>query len=217
MELSGNEGVRRLVGGVGGSCPTLTDPAGRRPETGTGELRRWPATRGAVARRRAWRRRRRGGGGNSARAAAAGTEGAAVEQGEPGEAPAGAGGRSRCGWRRRLWHPGRRQGPGASERRRRHGSQATVVAASRGPSLGHAGRRGGDGSGVTWRPRSGWAWWRFCPARADIVQRRRDGILRVLGEEDPGFSGRGLFIDVEGARKLQMRCGLRPRDHDRTI
>ena len=27
----------------------------------------------------------------------------------------------------------------------------------------------------------------------------------------------GIFMEVGGARKLQMRCGFRPRDRDRTL
>ena len=51
----------------------------------------------------------------------------------------------------------------------------------------------------------------------DASGRARGGIFRVRGEMDPGLKWRGLFIEVEGARRVQMRCGLRPRDHDRTL
>ena len=41
------------------------------------------------------------------------------------------------------------------------------------------------------------------------VRRRRGDFL--------GFRGGSLYIEVEGARKLQMRCGLRPRDRDQML
>ena len=49
----------------------------------------------------------------------------------------------------------------------------------------------------------------------DASGRARGGIFRVRGEMDPGLKWRGLFIEVEGARKLQMRCSFQPRDRDR--
>ena len=42
------------------------------------------------------------------------------------------------------------------------------------------------------------------------------GFLGLGVEETPGFSWRDLYIEVGGVRRLQMRCGFRPRDRDRT-
>ena len=49
------------------------------------------------------------------------------------------------------------------------------------------------------------------------VRRGARRISRVRVGRDPGFSGRGLYIGIEGARRVQMRCGFRPRDHDRML
>ena len=48
-----------------------------------------------------------------------------------------------------------------------------------------------------------------CPAA------RREVRSRVSGK-DPKTKKKDLFIEVEGARRVQMRCGFRPRDRDRT-
>ena len=59
-------------------------------------------------------------------------------------------------------------------------------------------------------------WWRCVRQPAD-VSGRAEREIRDSGSGDPGMKWRGLYIGVEGARKLQMRCGLRPRDRDRTV
>ena len=49
-----------------------------------------------------------------------------------------------------------------------------------------------------------------------FVRWREGRDFRVRGEMDPRLKWRDLFIEVEGARRVQMRCGFRPRDRDRT-
>ena len=56
---------------------------------------------------------------------------------------------------------------------------------------------------------------RACPTGTDTS----DGggaIFRVRGGGDPGYFEGDLFIGIEGARRVQMRCGFRLRDRDRT-
>ena len=48
-----------------------------------------------------------------------------------------------------------------------------------------------------------------CPAGAR-------GFLGFRGEGEIRKTG-GLFIGIGGARRVQMRCGFRPRDRDRTL
>ena len=50
---------------------------------------------------------------------------------------------------------------------------------------------------------------RTCPAaEEEILGFRGGGEIRKTG---------GLFIGISGARRVQMRCGFRPRDRDRTL
>ena len=78
-------------------------------------------------------------------------------------------------------------------------------------SGGDVGSRAADESGgATWQQREENRHVRrrgICPAREE-----REG-SRVC----PRISGSALFIEVEGARKLPMECGFRPRDRDRTL
>ena len=41
--------------------------------------------------------------------------------------------------------------------------------------------------------------------------------FRARGRRDPGFEEGVLYIEVEGARKLQMRCSFRPCNRDQTL
>ena len=52
---------------------------------------------------------------------------------------------------------------------------------------------------------------------ADFV--RRGAVDEELGfrEEGEGDFLGVLYIEVEGARSVQMRCGFRPRNRDRTL
>ena len=54
---------------------------------------------------------------------------------------------------------------------------------------------------------------RTCPSVVLVSGARGEGETRVSS----GFRGRDLYIEVEGARKLQMRYGFRPRGRDRTL
>ena len=82
-----------------------------------------------------------------------------------------------------------------------------------------------DGAGLRRRGRRGDTWRervgaeaavdasgavRTCPVAAGMI-------FLGFGEEGPMDFGGGLFIDIEGARSIQMRCGFRPRDRDRTL
>ena len=49
-----------------------------------------------------------------------------------------------------------------------------------------------------------------CPAR-------RGAIFPRVWTRRSGISEEGLFIGIEGARRVQMRCGFRPRDRDRKL
>ena len=105
--------------------------------------------------------------------------------------------------------------------------------AARGREAGEPRSRagGGDRPGQEGRGWARWDWRRGAdgvtgggtrlvaamrPAGVGHVRRGAEGKFRVRDGGDPEFRGGGLFIEVEGARKLQMRCGLRPRDRDRT-
>ena len=41
-------------------------------------------------------------------------------------------------------------------------------------------------------------------------------IFRVRGRMNREFRRGVVYIGIEGARRVQMRCGFRPRDRDRT-
>ena len=49
------------------------------------------------------------------------------------------------------------------------------------------------------------------------VRRRREELDLGLGGEEPWISEGGVYIGISGARRVQMRCGFRPRDRDRTL
>ena len=80
----------------------------------------------------------------------------------------------------------------------------------RGPLLGLPGRRWVRDAAATWRlaTAAGGGGGR-CPER-------QIWDFRVSGEEEIR-KRRGLFIGIEGARRVQMRCVFRPRDRDRTL
>ena len=110
------------------------------------------------------------------------------------------------------------RGAGVEASRWRNGGGRGDNSGPRGLYAGRAGRARWRSAGghVSRSDRLGAAA-RFCPLGGRHVRWRRERVFRVSGEEDPGFGYGGLFIEVEGARKLRMRCGLRPRDRDRTL
>ena len=144
--------------------------------------------------------------------------------------------------RRRLLWPGRRGagggvGRGGPARRRTAagqrpeeekkggGARAPLARAvgGEGRPRALAGRRCGRGRGGR-RPRGGW---RLagrgggrCPARPDTsVGADLAGMFFFLGFRGEGEirKRRGVYIGIEGARRVQMRCGFRPHDRDRTL
>ena len=92
-------------------------------------------------------------------------------------------------------------------------------------------RRGTGPVGPTWAPRAGAVemaakdrWQlrigrgrrRTRPATGRTCPAARGGVdLGFIREMIQNF-GEGLFIGIGGARRVQMRCGFRPRDRDRT-
>ena len=74
---------------------------------------------------------------------------------------------------------------------------------------------GGGGGGVTWHDAT---------SRSEVEGRH----VRPVREEvsggagrifriSPGISEGVLYIGIGGARRVQMRCGFRPRDRDRML
>ena len=101
------------------------------------------------------------------------------------------------GGRRRGARPGRRRG------RAGLGPLRAAAAAGGGRHVAHP----------------GWA-----AVAADVVRLRPDtsgaadlGIFRVSGEGNREFGMGCVYIGIGGARRVQMRCGFRPRDRDRTL
>ena len=150
------------------------------------------ATSGGVERRGRAAGPRRGGGGAASSGAGVGEE--EVGRGRPNE---GAG-------RRRFWPVGARGGPPAGRRAsaaRRRAKWSVPRGATRLAEAGGGGR---------------------CPAGADTsVGAVEDEDLFFLklgfrtGEEEIRMEG--VLIGISGARRVQMRCGFRPHDRDRTL
>ena len=146
---------------------------------------------------------RRGGGGGRHRR----EEAAVAELAPAGEVRGG-----RCGSgrrRRRRWWRGRAKRE-AGRRWRRWPRWAS--GARRGPP-GPAAEEGGDGPRGA--PRLAGGGGGRCLAGDGRVRPARGVFLGFRGG-DPRFGMRGLYIGIEGARRVQMRCGFRPRDRDRT-
>ena len=141
-----------------------------------------------------------------------GTSPEEVGEAATGAAPAGAGHRSdEGGW---WWRRG--AVAAAAERASGRAGEAARMARERarlGP--GRAGMSGGGGGDV-----SRAHWLRVAaqrrPADGGHVRRRRERFLGFRGGRRSEKGG-DLFIAIEGARRVQMRCGFRPRDRDRTL
>ena len=152
--------------------------------------------------------------------------GSAARAGSGAPAPAGVGRRGRGGgrrwraaapWRRRL-ATGRRGGrgrrrlglPGGVElrarggptRAERAGARVEARRSGRGDRANREAPRGVDRRSGRVRPDG--------KVSAGVWRRRR---LGFRGKEKENFGG-GLYIGIEGARRVQMRCGFRPRDRD---
>ena len=75
--------------------------------------------------------------------------------------------------------------------------------------MGRAAPRGvlllaaGDGGRVRWP--------------ADVYGRTEELDLGLETRGTANFREGGVYIGIEGARSVQMRCGFRPRDRDRTL
>ena len=114
---------------------------------------------------------------------------------EDGDRRVGGGG---CAWRRAAASVG---GGGAMQAGR----------AGCGPQRAGWGDEAGAGGGE-WRSatgqRRGWP---------DMSGGGGYEILGFRGRRPGIWNGGGLFIGIEGARRVQMRCGFRPRDRDRTL
>jgi len=151
-------------------------------------------------RRRDARRRRRGSRGSSPRPAT-GARRRGVPAGGSGD-PGSRGPRMGSAGRRRSGATRKPVGTGGGRGLEESGGGAAVEPA--GATSENCGRWTADGGGGFVRPKT-------------YMSGRRSADFRVWGRRDPGFGMRGLYIGVEGARELQMRCGLRPRDRDRTL
>ena len=88
---------------------------------------------------------------------------------------------------------------------------------ARGLPTGLGGSQREAAGGDTWHYATSLGGGAISSARDGRVRQRRERIFRVRDEMEPGLKWRGLFIEVEGARRVQMRCGFRPRDRDRTL
>ena len=150
-------------------------------------------------------------------------EGAAPEARARGEERTGGG----------VRHGGGRCGGGDGVPRRRRSPEARKAAALGEGGGAGARARGGPSwasragtaaamrsRGDTWRRRVGWR------RRADDVRPGADTSVGadLAGMFFLGFRGegeirkrRGVYIGIEGARRVQMRCGFRPHDRDRTL
>ena len=193
-----------------------------------------------IAARKPRRRRRRSSSSPEELVAGAGGGGESGEAAGRGRGDAGGGGgdrgRRRPGRRRPVAGGGGRLAAArrGDERRRGSGRRRRRRAAARGRlwperSAGRAGpgpsRAGDVGAGaVAGGPRGGWRLagrgGGHCPACPDT------SVGGGSGEDDffLGFRGegeirkrRGVYIGIEGARRVQMRCGFRPHDRDRTL
>ena len=158
-----------------------------------------------------------------------------VAPGRPGEA----GGGARRRWTRPARRRGRRrpapmraagragdEGGGRRSVGRRRPRAKEEAAADRASGAG-AGPRARVGGGGELVPRghvaaAGWmaAAGGRCPAGGGHVRRRGSGgdvfFLGFRGEGEIR-KRRGVYIGIEGARRVQMRCGFRPRNRDRTL
>ena len=156
------------------------------------------------------------------RARAPRTEGSGSWVGEAWRRPARTGARAGGGdaaRRRRLLRPPEPEGAAALEAKRRGGARAQEAARGGRAQARRARRRrcgrGPRGArGLDRRRRrtlSGPIRTRPSVAGVDLFFfRRRTG--RNLRSERGG-----VYIGISGARRVQMRCGFRPRDRDRTI
>ena len=112
--------------------------------------------------------------------------------------------------------PRRRRAEAAAAETEELGRRRQPAAADPGPAglaRAAAGFGGGGRGGATWQRaiRPGTAADASGPIRTCPAARR--GVR--LGFR-PEFRGRDLFIGVEGARSVQMRCSFHPHDRDRT-
>ena len=124
----------------------------------------------------------------------------------------------------RSWHGGGESaGLGEEEGARVAGTRARSRKKTAGPGLSRAGgggRRSGHGGATCRVVDGGGGRWRTRPAGGGHVRRRGSGgddfFLGFRGEGEIR-KRRGVYIGIEGARRVQMRCGFRPHDRDRTL
>ena len=127
---------------------------------------------------------------------------------------AAAAARARGGVRRRR----RRRGPSVARGGRRGGGGRRGARGPRGPGSSLPGRWWEAAVADRWRAWSGWRWRRTLSGSARTRPERRIwDFFMVRGERIREFRMGGVYIGLEGARRVQMRCGFWPRDHDRKL
>ena len=135
---------------------------------------------------------------------------------------AAAAARARGGAWQRRWGPavarGGRRAAGRRARRRTEEAGGRARVGLGGPARASRAGGGRRRRADRWRPWSGWRWRRTLSGFARTRPERRIwDFFRVRGERIREFRMEGVYIGLEGARRVQMRCGFWPRDRDRTL
>ena len=140
-----------------------------------------------------------------------------------------AAGRGAATGARRRWGAGDAGGGGPATREKKRGAAegsgpvgrgGGLPAGSGGPTrLRRCGRLPGTHGAAVLAEAGGWVERTLSGAGRTRPSAAEEGDLFFLGFRGAGEirKRRGVYIGIEGARRVQMRCGFRPRDRDRTL